>query len=181
MDQARRIPPKIDPDQEPKPRVGADFGQHPLLEPLMSAKELPVFDKTLQETNHWLKLMMGELGIGNRSAAFAALRASLHALRDRVGVENAAHLGAQMPMLLRGAFYEGWRPSSTPTRERHLDDFINHVQAELPADSPLNPAEAARACFCVMGRCLDPGEMTKLRGILPHEVLNLWPYLAPRA
>lgn len=141
----------------------------------MSATGLPVFDKTLQETNQWLTLMMGELGTETRSTAFTALRASLHALRDRIGVDNAAHLGAQLPMLLRGAFYEGWHPSSTPTRERHLDDFIDHVQSELPAGSMVNPAEAARACFCVMGQCLDPGEMTKLQRILPHEVLNLWP------
>ncbi len=141
----------------------------------MSATGLQVFDKTLQETNHWLKLMMGELGTDNRSTAFGALRASLHALRDRVGVENAAHLGAQMPMLLRGAFYEGWHPNSTPTRERHLGEFIDHVQAELPTGSALNPAEAARACFCVMSQCLDSGAMIKLRRIVPHEVLNLWP------
>jgi uncharacterized protein (DUF2267 family) len=96
-------------------------------------------------------------------------------LRDRVGADNAVHLGAQMPMLLRGAYYEGWRPAATPTRERRLGDFIEHVQAELPKDSAVNPAEAARASFSAMSQCLDRGEMLKLRGILPHEVLNLWP------
>jgi uncharacterized protein (DUF2267 family) len=141
----------------------------------MSATGLEVFDQTLQETNHWLKLMMDELGTDSRSVAFRALRGSLHALRDRIGVDNAVHLGAQMPMLLRGAYYEGWRPSSTPTRERHLDDFIDHVKSELPSASTINPAEAARACFSAMSQCLDRGEMTKLKGILPHEVLNLWP------
>jgi uncharacterized protein (DUF2267 family) len=141
----------------------------------MSATGLPVFDKTLQETNHWLKLMMGELGTDSRSTAFGALRASLHALRDRVGVENAVHLGAQLPMLLRGAFYEGWHPQGTPTRERQLGEFIDHVKEELPTGSSLNPGEAARACFCVMSQCLDEGEMLKLRRTLPHEVLNLWP------
>jgi uncharacterized protein (DUF2267 family) len=96
-------------------------------------------------------------------------------LRDRIGVDNAAHLGAQMPMLLRGAYYEGWRPGSTPTRERRLDEFIDHVQSELPTGSAVNPAEAARACFCAMSQCLDRAEMTKLKGILPHELVNLWP------
>lgn len=141
----------------------------------MSATGLPVFDKTLQETNHWLALMMDELNTDARSTAFSALRASLHALRDRIGVDNAAHLGAQLPMLLRGAFYEGWHPGATPTRERHLGDFIDHVQSHLPAGSILNPEEAARATFCVMGQCIDPGEMAKLQRILPHEVIDLWP------
>jgi uncharacterized protein (DUF2267 family) len=141
----------------------------------MSATGLEVFDKTVQETNHWLRLMMGELGTDDRRVAFNALRAALHAIRDRIGVNNAVHLGAQLPMLLRGAYYESWILSLTPTRERHLEGFIEHVSAYLPRDGRINPAEAAHAGFAVMGRCLDGGEMLKLRGMLPHEALNLWP------
>jgi uncharacterized protein (DUF2267 family) len=141
----------------------------------MSTTGLDVFDTTIQETNHWLKIMMGELGSDSRRTAFNALRAALHALRDRIGPDNAVHLGAQLPMLLRGAYYEGWHPSATPTRERHLADFIDHIAAQLPRETTINPAEAARACFAVMERCLDRGELIKLRGSLPHEVLNLYP------
>lgn len=141
----------------------------------MSAIGLDMFGTTLQETNHWLKLMMGELGTDERCVAFGALRGALHAVRDRIGTDNAAHLGSQMPMLLRGAYYEGWHPAATPTRERHLADFIDYVAAELPRDSQTNPAEAARACFSMMSQCLHKGEMLKLRKVLPHEALNLWP------
>ena len=141
----------------------------------MGTTGLDVFDKTIQETNLWLKDIMGELGTDDRRVAFGALRATLHAMRDRIGPENAVHIGAQLPMLLRGAFYEGWHPAATPTRERHLADLIEHVAAELPRGSNSNPAEAARACFATMGRSLDRGEMKKLRGLLPHEILNLWP------
>lgn len=138
----------------------------------MSTTGLEVFDTTLHETNHWLKLMMGELGTDSRRVAFAALRGGLHAVRDRIGTDNAAHLGAQLPMLLRGAYYERWHPAATPTRERHLAGFIDHVAAELPAECKANAGEVARACFAVMGRCLDRGEMLKLRGHLPHEALK---------
>ncbi|MGD9879717.1 MAG: DUF2267 domain-containing protein [Reyranella sp.] len=141
----------------------------------MSTTGLDTFDTTIQETNHWLKIMMGELATDDRRTAFNALRAALHALRDRVGLENAVHLGAQLPMLLRGAYYEGWHPAGTPTRERHLSAFIDHVAAQLPRGTAVNPGEAARACLAVMERCLDRGELLKLRGCLPHEVLNLFP------
>lgn len=141
----------------------------------MTATGLEVFDKTLQETNHWLKLMMGELQTDSRRTAFAALRGALHAVRDRIGPENAVHLGAQMPMLLRGAYYEGWHPAGTPTHERHLEDFVDHIDAELPRGCGATAGEAARACFAVMGKCLDRGEMMKLKHVLPHEALNLWP------
>jgi uncharacterized protein (DUF2267 family) len=141
----------------------------------MSTTGLEIFDTTLHETNHWLKLMMVELGSTSRRTAFGALRAALHAIRDRIGVDNAAHLGAQLPMLLRGAYYEGWHPAGTPTNERHVADFIEHVAMGLPRDSRTDPGDAARACIAVMSRCLDGGEMLKLRRVLPREMGKLWP------
>jgi uncharacterized protein (DUF2267 family) len=146
----------------------------------MSSTGLEVFDKTLQATNHWLKLMMGELGTGNRRLAFNALRGTLHAVRDRIGPDNAVHLGAQLPMLLRGAYYEGWRPSRTPTRERRLEDLLDHVASELPYEDDIAPSEAVRAGLAVMAQCLDPGEFDKLCYILPTEARSLWPEAAVR-
>jgi hypothetical protein len=72
----------------------------------MSKTGLEIFDTTLQETNHYLKRAMEELQTDDRKLAFTALRATLHALRDRIGPANAVHLAAQLPMLLRGAYYE---------------------------------------------------------------------------
>ncbi len=51
-----------------------------------------MFDKTLQETNHWLKLMMVGLQTNDRRQAYVALRAALHALRNHIGAMNAVHL-----------------------------------------------------------------------------------------
>jgi len=88
---------------------------------------LDVFDTTLKETNLWLKELMERLGTYDRHHAYSTLRAVLHALRDRIGPENAAHLSAQLPMLVRGIFYEGWDPTGKPTKERHEVEFIAHV------------------------------------------------------
>ena len=90
----------------------------------MSATGLAVFDRTLQETNLWLKELMARLGTDDRTQAYGILKATLHALRDRIGPENATHLAAQLPILLRGVYYEGWRIASTPSRERHVEAFL---------------------------------------------------------
>lgn len=71
---------------------------------------LDTFDKTVQESNLWLKDVMEWLDTRDRHHAYSTLRAVLHPLRDRIGPESAAHLGAQLPMLLRGLFYEGVGP-----------------------------------------------------------------------
>ena len=93
---------------------------------------LDTFDKTVQESNLWLKDVMERLDTRDRHHAYSTLRAVLHALRDRIGAESAAHLGAQLPMLLRGLFYEGWDPTGKPTKERHEAAFLAHIANELP-------------------------------------------------
>ena len=87
---------------------------------------LNTFDKTVQESNLWLKDVMERLDTRDRHHAYSTLRAVLHALRDRIGPESAAHLGAQLPMLLRGLFYEGWDPTGKPSKERHEPTFLAH-------------------------------------------------------
>ena len=82
---------------------------------------LDVFDTTVQESNLWLKDLMERIGTYDRHRAYSTLRAVLHALRDRIGPANANHLGAQLPMLLRGLYYEGWQ--MTATKERHDTAF----------------------------------------------------------
>ena len=68
---------------------------------------LDVFDTTVQETNLWLKDVMERIGTYDRHRAYSTLRAVLHAVRNRIGPENAAHLGAQLPMLIRGLLKAG--------------------------------------------------------------------------
>ncbi len=137
----------------------------------MSRHGLEVFDKTIQETNHWVKAMMQELETDNRRNAFTALRAVLQTLRDRVGPTNAVHLGAQLPMLLRGAYYEGWRITGT-TREREIEDFIDHIHSNLPNNFPIPAERVARAGFAVLAEMVEPNERAKVMQLLPREITD---------
>ncbi len=136
---------------------------------------LDVFDATVQETNLWLKDLMGRLGTDDRRRAYRVLRATLHAVRDRIGPGNAVHLGAQLPMLLRGLYYEGWRMQATTTKERHKQDFLDHVGAESRGALGEDMEAAVRAVLEVIGDKIDPGETAKLIEMFPAELRDLWP------
>jgi uncharacterized protein (DUF2267 family) len=140
----------------------------------MSTTGLSVFDTTVQETNLWLKAIMEALHTDDRHLAYLALRATLHALRDRIGPENAVHLAAQLPMLVRGLYYEGWRLAASQTKERTRADFLEHVRNELPRGAAIDANVAARAVFSVMWAKLDLGEVGKVIDRLPPELKELW-------
>jgi uncharacterized protein (DUF2267 family) len=130
----------------------------------------------VQESNLWLKGVMERLNTYDRHHAYSTLRAVLHALRDRIGPENAAHLGAQLPMLLRGLFYEGWDPTGKPTKERHETAFLAHIARELPrASEPGELEQGALAVFDVLSKHIDRGAAVKLAAILPQDLRRFWP------
>jgi len=139
------------------------------------ATGLDVFDKTVQESNLWLKDIMDRLGTGDRHRAYSILRGVLHGLRDRIGSESAAHLGAQLPMLLRGVFYEGWDPTGKPTKERHAMAFLSRIGREMPCADTVEVEEGVRAVLDVLSKHVDRGEAVKLAAMLPLELRQFWP------
>jgi uncharacterized protein (DUF2267 family) len=140
----------------------------------MSATGLEVFDSTIQKTNIWLKDLMELLG-GDRHKAYQALRAVLHALRDRLTVEEAAEFGAQLPMLIRGIYYEGWNPTGKPVKERHREQFLARIQQQFKGDAETNPEIVAQAVFSLLQNHIAQGEIEDVKHILPLKIRDLWP------
>jgi uncharacterized protein (DUF2267 family) len=96
-------------------------------------------------------------------------------LRDRLPVPEAAHLGAQLPMLIRGIYYEDWRPAATPVKVRTSQEFYDAVKDHFKADQNVNPMRLTTAVMEVLTANLSPGELTKLRGIMPPHLREIWP------
>src|SRR3977135_3061708 len=101
----------------------------------MSMTGLAVFDTTLQKTHQWLNDLMQLLDWGDKSKAYLALRATLHELRDRLTIQEVAQLAAQLPMLVRGFYYEGWNPTSKPEKERNVEAFLDRMRESFPDDN----------------------------------------------
>ena len=134
---------------------------------------LPVFDTTVQEANLWLKGIESRLPACSRQEAYAALRAVLHVLRDRLPMEGVLGISAQLPMLLRGVFLEGWRPAAGPTGIRDPKVFASEVAEQLAPTFPCLPHETVDAVFAVLAEQLDAGEVAKLAQYLPPRLRSL--------
>jgi len=139
----------------------------------MSTSGLAVLDHTVQETNVWLRIVADQLQLEDRHHAYIALRAVLHALRDRLRPEVAVHLGAQLPTLVRGVYYEGWHMAGKPTKDRSVQDFSEHVLKELPPQFPMDALTVSRGVFEALWEKLDPGEFAKLMDHLPISLRTL--------
>jgi uncharacterized protein (DUF2267 family) len=118
----------------------------------MSATGLKAFDSTLQLTHGWLNESSEELGWADRPRAYQALRVVLHTLRDRLTVEEVAALGAQLPMLVRGFYYEGWHPHGKPERGRKREEFLAEVGTAFRDDRDVDPEQVTRAVFQLLAR-----------------------------
>jgi len=140
----------------------------------MSTTGLEVFDTTLQKTHLWLKDIMQELHTDSRQQAYSVLRATLHTLRDRLTIEETVKLGAQLPMLLRGMYYEGWTMAGKPVKERHTEEFLAHMREHFRNSTDLDSARAVRAVFKVLGKRISEGEIKDIGQLLPKELKAFW-------
>ena len=141
----------------------------------MSMTGLDVFDRTIHKTNNWLNELMEVLSWHDRHKAYLALRVTLHALRDRLTLEEVAQLGAQLPMLIRGFYYEGWDPTGKPLKERHKEEFLARIEEQFRGDDQADAKQVARVVFSVLSDRVTEGEIEDVKHVLPAELRELWP------
>jgi uncharacterized protein (DUF2267 family) len=142
----------------------------------MGLNAYELFDEPIQKAQGWLSELSADLDWDHPSGVLAALRAALHALRDRLGPAEAADLGAQLPLLVRGLYYEGWRPAGEPWKTRHRAPYLARVEDEMGGYAEQREAGAVvRSVFRLLSRHVSAGELNQVRQALPAEVRALWP------
>jgi len=140
----------------------------------VSTTGLENFDRTLQKTHDWLNEIGDAVG-PDKQRQFHALRAVLWALRDRLTNEEAFHLSSQMPTLVRGIYWEDYRPAGKPETYRSRDEFLHRVSQTLEGASAIDPEDATRAVFAAMQQHVSAGEMEHVIGMVPKGVRDLFP------
>jgi uncharacterized protein (DUF2267 family) len=152
----------------------------------MTATHVEAIDHTVQQTHEWLRDIAADLGIENRRHAYLALRGTLHAVRDFLPIDESAHLSAQLPMLIRGIYFEEWDPAKTPTgatENRTREHFLSNIETALDRalwdeEEGITAVQAARSVLFVLSDRISIGEAEQVRQIMPAAVRELWPELA---
>jgi uncharacterized protein (DUF2267 family) len=134
------------------------------------AAEISIIEQSTEKAHIWLNELAEELGTDDRQEAYRMLRACLHALRDRLPVDEAAQLAAQLPVLIRGIYYENWDPSKTPLKYRSLGEFLGRIAAEAGLDGETEASYAIEATARILDRHVSPGELEDVRAVLPPEL-----------
>lgn len=136
---------------------------------------LTTIDHAPQVVASWLNQLEAALGWSSRPRSYMLLRETLHALRDWLTLDEAADLAAQLPVLLRGIYYEGWDPSATPVTPRSKEAFIARVARPFDAE-PLEDCEAAiAAVFALIAAHVSAGEVAQVSHALRKPLQGLWP------
>jgi uncharacterized protein (DUF2267 family) len=138
----------------------------------MSTAQLDVLDRGVEKANIWINEIAAELE-SDRHGAYRALRAFLHTLRDRLPAEQNAHLAAQLPVLVRGIYYEGWQPNRTPLHYRDPVEFVERVRREALLVGDTEAWFAVEAVAGVLRRHVSAGEIDHIARALPNSLQGL--------
>lgn len=129
-----------------------------------------ISERSAEKADLWINEVAEQLGTEDKREAYRAMRAYLHALRDRLPVDEAAQLAAQLPELIRGIYYEGWDPSSTPVKYRGFAQFLERISEDARLNGETEASYAVGAVAGVLRRHVSAGEIDDIRAILPEEL-----------
>jgi uncharacterized protein (DUF2267 family) len=131
------------------------------------------FGSDLQTAETWVDDLMRCLGWHDRQRAYSALLSTLRALRDCLGRDEAVYVGAQLPALLRGHYYEGWHPHARKplSRNSFLERVLDGVHRDVAADAE----QVARAVMALLATRMSTAELEDAKAATPPALHNLWP------
>ncbi len=139
----------------------------------MSMTGLASFDDTVHTTNRWLADIKENLNWSERGLALKALRTVLHALRDRLPVQLSANFSAQLPILIRGLYYEGWNGEPNDLKERGLDHFLQPIEEAFSNYPGVEAETVTLAVFDTIRQHVSEGETSKILHALPRKVRDM--------
>lgn len=141
----------------------------------MSSTGVRNLDRATHKTNEWLNELDEEFGWDDKQRTYQSLRSVLHALRDRLRTEESVQLASQLPMMIKGMYFDGWNPSKTPIKIRSRDEFLERIIDEYGGPNASAPDRMATVVFRHLERHVSEGEIDDVKASLPTQLRQIWP------
>ena len=136
---------------------------------------IQALDTAVETTEEWISALMARLGWQDRQKVYLAFLAALHALRDSLPRDEAGYLGVQLPVLLRGLYFEGWHPASNIPRAKTRSAFLERIQEGVHRDPGIDAEQVAHAVFSLLVERLPAGELEDAKAATPQALRMFWP------
>lgn len=135
------------------------------------------FEKHAAKGNEFVNRLAARLGDeDNRDRAGRVLRCVLHALRNRLTVEESFQLLAQLPMVIKALYIEGWQPSRYHTKIKTLQDLSEEVMkldgmsAWRDFSGVSDAMDGIEAVIKTMADYVSAGELHDIIAVLPEDM-----------
>lgn len=134
-----------------------------------------VLDRELELARQWVAAVADRLDLPqNGRLALTCLEATLQALRDHLSPEQVARLAQHLPIPLKGAYYEGWRPSAAwPAADRQ--EFLQRIAANKLKNRDIGVQRGVKAALEVIAQSVPAADMAEFAAELPDDLRSLWP------
>lgn len=131
-------------------------------------------NNAMQATQNWISDLAWRLRWHDRERVYRALIATLHALRDCLDCDEAVYIGAQLPALLRGFYYEGWHPGRRAIATTR-NSFLGRIEDGVHCDPAVDAEEIARSVLGQLTGRLSAAEIEEAKAATPRALHDLWP------
>ncbi|MET8232053.1 DUF2267 domain-containing protein [Micromonospora sp. NPDC005298] len=142
----------------------------------MADTMISAFESSLDKTNLILKDIEAAYGWpkDRRNQSYAALRTVLHLLRDRLPVNESVEFAQQLPVLVRGIYFDGWNPSDVPIK-LNRDDFLYEVRQGFPYDVDGGAERVTQVVLDTLRRHVTQGEWQDVKDTMPKDLAMFLP------
>ncbi|MCG8915550.1 DUF2267 domain-containing protein [Actinokineospora sp. PR83] len=137
----------------------------------MTVRHSSAFDTAAHRAHRWVDQVAAGFPTADEVFVHRVVRAWLHLVRDELAVPAAARFASQLPELLRGTFYEGWKPEHVPYRSdpRTFSGRFAEAAGIRGKDVPeVLSVVTSRLDLLMSGSLVD-----KVLGTLPAELRDL--------
>lgn len=138
------------------------------------------FKKYVQKAEEFINEVAVELGDpSDKAKAGRILRAVLHALREQITPTESMQLIAQLPVLIKSIYIDGWKLGNKAHRVHKVNDFIEVVRefgksgTSSDFSTDMEVKQAVHAVITVIKNHTSEGEIADIIAVLPTDLKPL--------